>query len=112
MALVLTTGACAGSAGGVAASCADEIAIDGTQYIAGRGDGAAQVPRAGSELRGSTVACADGNPPITPVVAHAIPGVQATDAVLGAGGELMLAQRLWDQPWASLPRALHPYVRR
>jgi len=112
LALALTTGACAGGSGGTSASCADEIAIAGTHYIGGRDDGVARPPVAGRELHGATVPCADGNPPIIAVVAHAIPGVDVGDAVLGPYGEVMLAQRRWEQSWTDLPGALQPYVHR
>jgi hypothetical protein len=36
-----------------------------------------------------------------------------TDAVVRPGSnEVMLAERLWQQPWAALPTQLQPYVRR
>lgn len=108
----LATTACTGNGAGTAASCADEITIAGIHYIGGRDDGVAHPSLAGSELRGRTVPCADGNPPVVDVVAHTIPGVAVDDAVLGSHGEVMLAQRRWEQSWAALPRGLQPYVHR
>jgi hypothetical protein len=109
---LLTTAGCAGGEAGAAASCADEIAIAGTHYIGGRDDGVPRPAPVSSELRGATVPCGDGNPPVVAVVAHPIPGVEVADAVLGPSGEVMLAQHWWGRPWSTLPSALQPYVHR
>ncbi len=46
-------------------------------------------------------------------IASAIPGVLVADAPAGPGSnEVMVAQRLWQRPWAELPPELQPYVRR
>jgi hypothetical protein len=128
-ALLLAAGACSAGAagsGGQAGSCAWEITIAGVTYIAGRGsEGAAPVPHSGTELHGTTPPCNDtpgsgSTVPAQPAIAYAIPGVLVADAVAGPGSnvagpgsnEVMVADRLWQSPWAELPPELQPYVRR
>lgn len=92
-------------------SCAGVIAIHGVQYVSGRGEGAAVPPSGGRELRATQLSCGACAPAVE-VVAHSIPGVRVTDAVIGPGAdELMLAERLWQVPRTRLPAALRPYVR-
>jgi|GEM_PF-2003162 len=118
--LLLAAGACSagGGDGGQAGSCASLLTIAGVTYIGGRGDeGTAPVPHTGTELHGTVPPCQDTNPGSVvsahPAIAYAIPGVLVADAVVRAGGnEVMVAQRLWDRPWAELPPELQPYVRR
>ena len=120
--LLLATGACSGDTagdGGPAASCAVEITIAGVTYIAGRGgEGAMPVPHTGTVLHGTTRPCTEppgsgSAVPGRPAIAHTIPGVHVADAVAGPGGyEVMVAEPLWQQPWAALPPELQPYVRR
>jgi hypothetical protein len=109
---LLASAGCGGGGAGAAASCADEITVAGTHYIGGQDTGVPRPASAGSELRGATLPCADGNPPVVAVVAHTIPGVEVQDAVLGPYGEVMLAQRWWGRPWSTLPSALQPFVHR
>ena len=103
----------AGDGGG--ASCASEITIAGTTYIGGRGDATdavAPVPAGGTVLHGVIPPCADGDQPSRPEVARSIPGVPEAEAVVGPGGDVMVAERLWQRPRAALPRELQPYVAR
>ncbi|HEV7212501.1 MAG TPA: hypothetical protein VGN47_12405 [Blastococcus sp.] len=114
---LLALGACADGSragqahGGNAASCALEITVAGTNYIGGRGKGTRPAPPSETVLHGTTFHCADGDVPSRPVIAHTIPGVRQTDAVVGPGGYVMLAERLWQQPWSALPPDLRPYIR-
>lgn len=112
--LVLTISACSdgsGSGNGDGASCASEIAVAGTTYVAGRGAGATSVPGIGAALHGVIPPCGDGNEPSRPETAHTIPGVSQADAVVGPGGDVMVAERLWELPRSGLPAELQPYVR-
>jgi hypothetical protein len=121
-ALLLGASACSGRTGGnsgQSGSCASVIRIAGLTYIGGRGvDGAAPVPYSGALLHGTTPPCNDtpgwgSTAPAQPETAYAIAGVPVTDAVVRPGSnEVMLAERLWQQPWAALPTQLQPYVRR
>jgi hypothetical protein len=118
--LLLAAGACSagdGGEGGQAGSCADLITIAGVTYMGGRGvEGTAPVPHTGTELHATVPPCQDTSPgsvvPAHPAIAYAIPGVLVADAVAGPYNEVMVAQRLWDRPWAELPPELQPYVRR
>jgi hypothetical protein len=105
--------------GGQSASCAAEITIGGVTYIAGRGlEETAAVPRTGTLLHGTAPLCKDTSGhgptgPAEPATAFTIPGVPVADAVAGPGRyAVMIAERLWPQPWAALPPELQPYVRR
>jgi hypothetical protein len=105
--------------GGQAGSCAAAITIAGVTYIAGRGnEGTAPVPHTGTVLHGTTPPCADtpgsgSTEPAQPATAFTIPGLPVADAVAGPGRyEVMVAERLWQQPWAALPPELQHYVRR
>ena len=121
-ALLLGASACSGPTAdnsGQSGSCASVIRIAGLTYIGGRGiDGTAPVPYSGALLNGTTPPCNDtpgwgSTVPSQPETAYAIAGVPVTDAVVRAGSnEVMLAERLWQQPWAALPTQLQPYVRR
>mgnify|MGYP005811792685 CR=1 FL=1 len=119
--LLLAAGACSagnGGDGGQAGSCASLLTIAGVTYIGGRGnEGTAPVPHTGTELHGTVPPCIDTNPGSVvsppPGTAYAIPGVLVADAVVRPStNEVMVAQRLWDRPWAHLPPELQPYVRR
>lgn len=96
------------------ASCAVAITVGGTTYMAGRGDGATPVPQTGTVVNGVTPVCGDRLgwvPAAEPAVAHTLPGVRESDAVVGPGGDLMLPERLYKLPRSALPRELQPYVR-
>jgi hypothetical protein len=121
-ALLLASGACSGGTagdGGQAVSCVSAITIAGVTYVAGRGgEGAATVPHSGTVLHGTTPPCNDtpgsgSTVPAQPAIAYTIPDVRVADAVAGPGSdEVMVAERLWQRPWAELPPELQPYVRR
>jgi hypothetical protein len=116
---LLAISGCSGHSGteedGSGASCASEITIAGTTYIGGRGDATdtvTPVPLTGTVVHGVIPPCADGDQPSRPEAARTIPGVRQSDAVVGPGGEVMVAERLWRQPRAALPRELQRYVAR
>jgi hypothetical protein len=122
-ALLLGSSACSGGAAGTngqSGSCASVIRIAGTTYIGGRGvEGTgAPVPHSGALLHGTTPPCNDtpgqgSTAPAQPETAYAIAGVPVIDAVVRPGSnEVMVAERLWQQPWEALPTQLQPYVRR
>jgi hypothetical protein len=110
---LLALGGCSGDGSdGTSASCASEVTITGTTYIGGRGEGAATVPVTGTVLHGATLPCADGTIASRPVDVHTIPGVKQADAVVGPGGEVMVAERWWQQPRTALPPELQRYISR
>ena len=75
------------------------------------------MPHTGAVLHGTAPPCIDTSPGsgVTPppAIAYAIAGVPTADSVVRPStNEVMVAQHLWDRPWAELPPALQPYVLR
>jgi len=95
-----------------AASCADVLVVDGVRYIGGRGAEAATPRLVGAVIHASTAQCPDGNPAVVTVDVRAIEGVARTDAVATTTHtRVLLNERLWSEPWSSLPPAVQAYVR-